>query len=83
MTITTKYDVMQMVWVELRGTIGSPVPPEPDRRQIHGIFIDHAGVIVYHLEKYRGPFVFQYLESDVYPTEEALLAAYPYLEKSK
>lgn len=87
MIINTKYELLQEVWCVLeenasglnmgRGSMG--FVPCSDCRQIHGVFVDHEGVIYYHLEKYRGPFKFKYLESEIYPTEMALLADYPSL----
>lgn len=78
MTIETKYDIKQQVWVMLRiATDNIMVQKETDCRAIHAITRRVDGQTIYHLEKYRGQFRCDYFEYEVFPTEEALLEADP------
>jgi hypothetical protein len=84
MILNTKFDLLQEVWVMLRaparGQVGEDnimVPFKPDCRQIHGIsheLYKNEVVVTYHLEKYRGLFRCDYKESEVFATQEELIA---------
>lgn len=78
MTITTKFSIGDTVWVKLVNRLDHR-NPKIDFREITGFRIDFEKNHIYQLEKYRGPFPFEYNEADVYATEAELRAAYPEL----
>lgn len=77
MTIETKYDIFQKVWVMLRQPEDNIMTPaEPDERAIHGITREiwkDGFKTIYHLEKYRGMFRCDYEEHEVFATKQDLL----------
>lgn len=79
MTIVTQFDLHQEVWVVLKSTIESEIDRyrKPDSRAVHGFRINWRGEIIVQLEKYRGPFEFEYPEGEVFASKDLLLATHP------
>lgn len=78
MTIETKYDIGQSVWVMLRiATDNVMEAKKVDCRDIQSITRTFDGRTIYHLEAYRGAFRRDYFEEEVFDSEPGLVIADP------
>jgi hypothetical protein len=78
MKIETKFDPGEIVWLRLVH-IPNDRPAKIDQRMIEGIRINFEKFIIYQLEKYRGPFPFEYPEHELFKTQMELRERYPEL----